>query len=127
MPKLSFCDFIACFRKQFIFQVGKGGRRISPYYTAQNSEQGLKNDKWGIMVFIHTGSQYGFSDLEMMDELKIRKSLYEVLKEEVAAIIKNGHSHNLLHKKIMCKIGLVYNCVFYTHKILAPVEENVAS
>ena len=114
---LSFDEFIACFRKQFIFQVGKGGRRVSKYYTAQNQEQGLKNDQWAIMIFIYLGKLYGFSDDQLNDELNIRESLYDLLKEEVVNVMKPNYHDNLLHRKVMCKIGLVRNYVFYTHKV----------
>lgn len=111
MPKLAFDDFIVCFRKQFIFQKGRSGKRISKYHTDSNQEQGLKNDKWAMMVFIHTGTMYGFKDDEMQDELRIRFGLYEVLKQEVAEVIKPGYHDLALHQKVLVKIGLVKNCV----------------
>jgi hypothetical protein len=117
MPLLTFDNFITCFRKQFIFQTGKGGRRISRYYTAKNSEQRLKNDQWAIMIFIHLGHQYGFSDIQLLDELKIRKSLYEFLKEEIINVINSNYPDKELHKKVICKMGLVKNHIFYTHGI----------
>lgn len=119
MPSLTLDDFIICFRKQFIFQVGKGGRRISRYYTAKNSEQRLKNDQWAIMVFIYLGNQYGFSDLQLLDELNIRKPLYDFLEEEVLNVIKPNYPDKNLHSKVVCKIGLVRNYIFHTHQVKA--------
>lgn len=109
--KIPFEDFIFCFRKQFSFQTGKGGKRISKYYTANNQEQGLKNDQWAIMVFIHTGTVYGFTDSEMLEELKIRTSIYERLKQEVTNALKPDYPDQILREKIMTKIGLVKNCI----------------
>lgn len=117
MPSLTFDDFITCFRKQFIFQTGRGGRRISRYYTAKNSEQRLKNDQWAIMIFIYLGNQCGFSDLELLDELKIRRPLYEFLKEEVHNVIKADYHDKALHNKVICKIGLVNNYIRFAHRI----------
>ena len=111
MPKLRFEDFITCFRKQFIFQTGRGGNRICKYYTAHNQEQGLKNDKWAIMVFIHTGNHFGFSDDELQDELHIRFGLYEVLKQEVRDVLSRNYHDKKLREKVKVKIGLVKNCV----------------
>lgn len=116
MPNLSFDQFISCFRKQFVFQNGRGGKRKSRYYTAKNQEQGLKNDYWAIMVFIHCGIHFGFNDTEMQDELKIRMGLYEVLKQEVEVVLKPDFHDHLLHKKVKVKIGLVKNCIRY-HRI----------
>jgi hypothetical protein len=117
MPLLTFDNFITCFRKQFIFQTGKGGRRISRYYTAKNSEQRLKNDQWAMMVFIHLGHLYGFSDTQIIEELNIRKSLYDTLKEEVVNVLSSNYPDKNLHKKVVCKAGLVRNLVFYTYGI----------
>src|SRR5688572_20599733 len=101
MKKLDFQDFIACFKKQFVFQKGRGGRRISPYYTNDNYEQGLKTDTWGIITFIYCGSHYGFTDAEMLAELKIKQSLYEVLKESTPAILRRDFDDYELHKKVV--------------------------
>lgn len=117
MPLLPFDDYITCFRKQFIFQIGKGGRRISKYYTAKNQEQGLKNDQWAIMIFIYLGKLYGFSDDELNDELGIRESLYDLLKEELLNVIKPDYADHNLHKKVVCKIGLVRNYIRHTHGV----------
>jgi hypothetical protein len=114
---LTFENFITCFRKQFIFQIGHGGRRISKYYTAQNAEQGLKNDQWGLMCFIYLGAKYGFSDLQLRDELKIKENLYNFLKEEVENVIKPDYQNKALHKKVVSKIGLVENAIYYTHRV----------
>lgn len=114
---LTFENFVKCFRKQFIFQIGHGGRRISPYYTAQNAEQGLKNDQWAIMCFIYLGIRYGFSDLQLRDELKIKESLYNFLKEEVENVIIPDYPNKALHRKVVVKIGLVENAINYTHGI----------
>ena len=119
MPILTFKDFIICFRKQFIFQVGKGGRRISRYYTAKNSEQRLKNDQWGIMVFIYLGNQYGFPDEQLREELNISLRLYDFLGEEVLNVIKPDYPDKTLHGKVVCKIGLVRNYILHTHKVKA--------
>jgi len=117
MPKLQFEDFISCFRKQFVFQVGHGGRRTSKYYVDQNSERGLKNDQWAIMAFIYTGTLYGFSDEQMFNELKISRSLYEFLKEEAVNVISPDYPDKLLNKNVRCKIGLVRNVIHYKHGI----------
>lgn len=114
MPKLCIDDFITCFRKQFIFQTGRSGRRISKYYTAENREQGLKTNTLAIMVFIYTGIHYGFNDEDLRCELKIKRSLYDVLKSEVFCIIQHGHEDHVLQKKVICKIGLVQNIVRYS-------------
>lgn len=115
--KLTFENFIRCFRKQFIFQVGHGGRRISKYYTNENAEQGLKNDQWGIMVFIHLGIKFGFSDEQMIEELKIKQHLYDFLKEEVWEIVNTDYSDKLLRRKVLTKMGLVENCIYHTYRI----------
>lgn len=117
MPSLTFDDFIICFRKQFIFQVGKGGRRISKYYTAKNQEQGLKNDQWAMMVFIYLGNHYGFSDDVLREELNISLRLYYFLGEEVINVIKPSYPDRNLHKKVVCKIGLVKNYIRCTHTV----------
>jgi hypothetical protein len=109
--QIDFKDFINCFRKQFVFQTGKGGRRISKYYTANNQEQGLKHDKWALMVFIHTGIEYGFTDRQMLEELKIKNKLYEAIKQEVAIAIKSDYPDQILRQKILTKTGLVKNCI----------------
>lgn len=132
MPKLDFKDFISCFKKQFIFQKGHGGRRVSDYFTAKNYEQGIRNDQWAIMVLIYTGSKYGFSDEQLITELKIKKNLYEFLKEETYNAIQRDYHDKTLHQKIVCKIGLVENCVRYTHhvtssNILSCRQENFKS
>lgn len=114
---LSFENFIICFRKQFIFQIGHGGRRISRYYTAQNAEQGLHNDQWAIMCFIYAGTRYGFSDKEMIEELKIKQNLYDVLKEEIWLIVNTNYSDKKLQNKVLCKIKLIENCIAYTHRV----------
>ena len=115
MPQLPFEDFICCFRKQFLWQTGRGGRRISAYYTNFNQQQHLKNDQWGIMVFIHTGTQYGFTDKQMIRELKISKTLYEVLKDETPSVLNNKYPDKLLHKKVTIKVGLVKNTILNNH------------
>jgi hypothetical protein len=117
LNKISFEQFISCFRKQFQFQVGRGGRRVSKYYTSQTWERGLKNDKWAIMVFIHTGSAYGFNDLQMHAELNISRSLYNFLKEETINVLQSSYHDKLLHKNVICKIGLVKNYIRYTYGI----------
>ncbi len=122
MPKLTFADYLCCFKKQFVFQKGHGGRRISGYYTALNSEQGLKNDMWAMMVMIYTGNNFGFTDLEILDELRIKTSLYKVLKEEVLNVIHHSYPDKNLHRKVKIKIGLVNNAMFYTHKVRPVVE-----
>ena len=109
--ELFFEDFVSCFRKQFQFQVGHGGRRISRYYARQTWERGLKNDQWAIMVFIYTGTLYGFPDDKLMAEVKIRESLYFFLKEEVDSVIQSNYPDQLLHRNVVCKIGLVKNAV----------------
>lgn len=109
--QIDFKDFINCFRKQFVFQTGKSGRRICKYYTWDNWGQGLKNDQWAIMVFIHTGIEYGFTDVEMLEELKIKTKLYEALKHEVAESTKKDYPDRVLRQKILTKIGLVKNCI----------------
>ena len=111
MPKLTFDQYITCFKKQFLLQKGRGGRRISSYYTNYNQEQHLKNDVWGIMVFIHCGAKYGFSSKQMRMELKISPSLYEELKEETPNIINPKYADRNLHTKVITKIGLVQNAV----------------
>jgi hypothetical protein len=119
MP-LHFEDFIKCFRKQFIFQQGHGGRRISKYHTAKNPEQGLKNDQWAIITFIYTGNKYGFTDAQLLEELNITPSLYYTLKEETPNILLPSYPDKLLHKKIVCKIGLIYNCILFAYKVGKP-------
>lgn len=117
MKNLDFADFIICFRKQFVFQKGRGGRRISPYHTAQNYEQGLKCDTWAMIVFIYCGTHYGFSDEEMLAELRIKPSLYEVLKESTPAILKRDYDDYALHMKVITKIKLVYHHIWFTHRV----------
>lgn len=114
---MTFENFIQCFRKQFIFQTGRGGRRISKYYTNENAEQGLRNDQWAIMTFIYLGNKYGFTDDEMIEELKIKQTLYDFLKEEVWNIINTDYPDVLLRRKVLTKIRLVENCIYYTHKV----------
>lgn len=123
MPQLKFEDFITCFKKQFLLQKGKGGHRISPYYTNYNAEQHLKNDLWGIMVFIYTGSMFGFSDTEMRKELKIGKSLYEELKDVVPDVIHKDYPDVKLRQKVLVKIGLVKNCVYANHRVYMMPKE----
>ena len=115
MPKLSFESYIICFKKQFLLQKGRGGRRTCAYYTNYNQQQSLKNDQWGIMVFIHCGGLYGFTDGQMLAELKINKNLYDVLKEETPNILHFTYPDKLLHKMVHVKIGLVKNAVFVNH------------
>lgn len=117
MPKLEFDEYIFCFRKQFLFQKGHGGHRISQYYTNYNQQQRLKNDQWAIIVFIYCGEKYGFEDIEMRKELKISPSLYEVLKEEIPEILSSSYPDELLHKKVTSKIKLVKNSILNTYFI----------
>jgi len=128
MAQLAFENFTACFKKQFLFQKGRGGRRISPYHTDKNSEQHLKNDVWGMMVFIHVGGLYGFTDRQMRKELKISESLYEELKEELPNVINYKYHDQILHRKVVVKIGLVKNSILNTHfikpEILQTFEAN---
>jgi hypothetical protein len=116
---LDFAKFITCFRKQFTFQAGKGGKRISKYFTAYNQEQGLKNDMWAIMVFIHAGEQYGFTDSEMLDELKIKIKLYQTLKQEVRNALRPDYPDHILRQKILTKTGLVKNCIRWDYCLRA--------
>ena len=111
MAVLLFKDYIVCFRKQFLLQVGHGGHRISAYYTNYNQERNLKNDQWAIMVFIHCGSLYGFKDNQMLKELKISKSLFDILKEETPSIIHKDYPDKILNLVVRTKIGLVQNVI----------------
>lgn len=117
MCKLDFEDYISCFKKQFLLQKGRGGHRISPYYTNYNQQQNLKNDQWGIIVFIYCGGKYGFTDSKMRGELKIGTSLFEVLKEETPQIISPNYPDKLLHQKVTSKIRLVKNSVLNAYFI----------
>lgn len=120
MRQLAFDDFVICFRKQFIFQTGRGGRRLSKYYTNYSLEEGRKRDSHrALMVFIYTGKRYGYTANQMLSELKIRDSLYDVLHDEVHKIVAKGYPDKELCRKIKIKIGLVENAVYYTHKIKA--------
>ena len=69
------------------------------------------------MTFIYLGEKYGFSDTEMRNELRIKESLYNFLKEEVENVICPGYSDKSLHKKVVNKIGLVENAIYYTHRV----------
>lgn len=122
---LKFEDYIVCFKKQFCLQKGKGGHRISAYYTNYNMQSGLKNDTWGIMVFIHCGLRFGFTDKEMLNELKISSSLYEILKDETPKVLSDKYPDVLLHKRVLAKIGLVNNSVLNTH-FVKPVHISIA-
>ena len=117
MLKITFEDFIYCFKKQFLLQKGKGGQRISPYYTNYNQELKLKNDTWGIMVFIHCGTKFGFTDKEMVEELRIKPSLYEVLKEVTPQVLQYDYPDKRLHVKVKAKINLVNNCVYINFSV----------
>lgn len=117
MTSLSFKEYVTCFRKQFVFQNGKGGKRICRYYTANNSEQNLKCSEWAIMVFIHCGNKIGFSDPELLQELKIKQKLFDILKLSVQDILypdhhefNDPHDQNLSNK-IKVKTGLVENAI----------------
>lgn len=117
-PKLEFKEFIACFRKQFYFQTRKGGRFHSHYYTNCNKQQGLKNDQWAMMIFIHLGTLYGFSDIQIKEELKLRKSHYELLKEEVRKVYRPSYYDRKLHDKVVVKSGLVINAIYRNHGVV---------
>lgn len=104
-------EFCTCFRKQFCFQNGKGGNRAGKYFTAFNQERGLKNDRWGMMCFIHLAALYGFTDNQILDELKIRGSMYAILKYKTANIVTKGCEDKQLEKTILNKIALVKNSV----------------
>jgi hypothetical protein len=116
-PGLKFEDFVRCFRKQFIFQKGKGSGRSSRYFTDYNSEQGMQHDQWGIMAFIHTGAHYGYSDNLLRKELNIPINLYETLKEEAAGAVKPDYPDQQITRKILTKAGLVKNCVRCFHGV----------
>ena len=117
MAVLIFHDYIICFRKQFLLQKGKGGHRISAYYTNYNQERHLKNDQWAIMVFIYCGSLYGFKDAQMVKELKISRSLFEILKEETPIILHKDYPDKYLTQVLKTKIGLVQNVILTNHSI----------
>lgn len=117
MAVLLFKDYIICFRKQFLLQKGKGGHRISSYYTNYNQERHLKNDQWAIMVFIYCGSLYGFKDRQMIKELKISKSLFEILKEETPVILCKDYPDKLLNTVLRTKIGLVQNVILANYSV----------
>ena len=117
MAKLLFVDYIVCFRKQFLFQKGKWGHSVSAYYTNYNQERNLKNDQWAIMVFIYCGTNYGFTDIQMLKELKIRKSLYEILKEETPILLQDDYPDKLLNSVLKIKIGLVQNVILANHSV----------
>ena len=109
--------FVFCFRKQFLFQNGRGGYRKGKYYTAYNKERGLHNDKWAIMVFIHVAPQYGFQDREIVNELGINKSMFNLLKEEVPKFVSSDCSDHILHITLVNKIALVKNSVKAQYRV----------
>ena len=117
MAVLLFSDYIVCFRKQFLFQKGKWGHSVSAYYTNYNQERHLKNDQWAIMVFIHCGVLYGFTDATMLKELKISRSLYEILKEETPTLLQDNYPDKLLNEVLLTKIGLVQNVILANHSV----------
>ena len=117
MGVLLFKDYIVCFRKQFLLQKGHGGHRISAYYTNYNQERNLKNDQWAIMVFIYCGSLYGFKDSLMLKELKISKSLFDILKEETPEILHKDYPDKLLNTVLITKIGLVQNVILANYSV----------
>jgi hypothetical protein len=125
MAQLAFTDFICCFRKQFLLQKGRGAnqhqqresRRTSPYYTNYNQEQHLKNDEWGMMVFIYTGCLFGFTDKEMRAELKISKETYETLRVAGKMVIRNRYTDKVLHDKVLTKVQLIKNVVLNNYLI----------
>lgn len=117
MPLLTMREFRECFRKQFQFQKGKGGMRQGRYYTAYNQERGLKTDTWAMIVFIHTAGLYGFERTEIIAELNIRSSLYDVLQQSIPEILSNKCEDVNLHVICTTKMKLVKNSIRYTHRI----------
>lgn len=109
--------FVQCFRKQFLFQNGRGGHRKGRYYTAYNKERGLHNDKWAIMVFIHTAPLYGFGDYEIISELGINRNMFSLLKEETPKFISDQCQDKTLHLTLINKIALVKNSVRNEFKV----------
>jgi hypothetical protein len=115
MQKIKFEDFITCFRKQFIFQRGRSGRRNCKYYPINTP--GLSNNKWIIYVFIHTGKKFGFSDQELQSELHLKKEFYNYMKRESSKILQPTYDDKVLQKKVIIKIGLVENCTSHTYHV----------
>jgi hypothetical protein len=117
MALLPMEDFVFCFRKQFMFQRGKGGMRVGKYYPIKSGALGLKTDKWVILVFMYVGEICGFTDDEMRKELGIKASLYEVLKKELPNITSGKYPDKMLYKIISNKSKLVRNSLFNTYRL----------
>lgn len=116
-PLIPMSAFVLCFRKQFLFQNGRGGYRKGKYYTAYNKERGLKTDKAAIMVFIFVAPQYGFEDKEIVSELGIKARMFYTLKEEVPKLVSNSCPDTNLHITLLNKIALVRNSVMNEFRI----------
>lgn len=116
--QLSLQEFCTCFRKQFIFQNGKGNMRAGKYFTALNRERGLNNDKWGIMVFLYVAPLYGFNDEQIQQELNIRDSLFTMLKYKVDQLLTKECKDQLLHTTLINKIALVKNSIKNEYRVI---------
>lgn len=108
-------EFADCFRKQFILQQGKFGKRKKLYYAFTDSKKsmGLKTDLWVMIVFIICAEENGFNLDEIREELCVKPSMIEILKDEIPNILSKSYSDKKLQTTINNKIKLVRSSVSY--------------
>lgn len=120
---LSMDDFSRLFRRQFYLQKGKGHCRKDMYYPAKKINPGVKSKYWIMMVFISTAERYGFTQNEIIEELKVPPSEFNIIRKHLLNLLESCRDDEL-SRMVEVKSGLVHNTIFYNLNIKPHVNQN---